>query len=282
MHALDLFKDIVNALVGFYPNNEAREFAFIILHRLFDVSKTGVLSNKMLSVTEADSALVFNYVQRLQCNEPIQYITGESHFLGRKYKVNPHVLIPRGETEELVLLCQNKLSHLHAPTILDICTGSGCIAISMAKLLPQANVIGLDISEKALEVASYNAITNQATVQWLHTDILDATLPFTDMDLIVSNPPYVMDHEKTGMDKNVLDYEPHLALFVPDQNPLLFYRKISSLSAQMLKPGGLLAFEINERKGEQVAELMLHDGFENVAVLKDMNQKDRFVLGYKT
>lgn len=281
MNSLDLFKEIVDALKNLYPINEAREFAFILLEHLFTTSKTQVLANKKVSVSEPDRALLQHYILRLKDQEPIQYITGETYFLGERFEVSPDVLIPRSETEELVLLCQKKLNGISFPTVIDFCTGSGCIAISIKNLVPQSEIIGVDISEKALAMAQRNANLHQAPVVWKHIDVLAEKIVLPVADLIVSNPPYVLDLEKQSMDRNVLDYEPHLALFVPDHDPLLFYQKIVAHSHTLLKPEGWLAFEINERFGTEVADLF-KDAFTSIEVVKDIHGKDRFVIGQKT
>lgn len=280
MYSLDLFKEIVASLKNLHPMNEAREFAFILLEHLFKASKTQILANKQLSVSDDDRALLQHYILRLKDHEPIQYVLGEAYFLGDRFEVNSDVLIPRGETEELVLLCQQKLSEVPSPTFIDFCTGSGCIAISLKKLVSQSEAIGVDISLKALEMAQRNANLLHTQVLWKHMDVLSDHLALPIADLIVSNPPYVLDLEKTSMDKNVLDYEPHLALFVPDHDPLRFYKKISTLSEALLKPNGWLAFEINERYGPEVA-LLLETAFTHIEVIKDLHGKDRFVIGQK-
>jgi len=198
--------------------------------------------------------------------------------LDLRFEVNHSVLIPRPETEELVSLIRSEFAN-QAPQILDIGTGSGCIAISLQKLLPQATVFAIDISAKALLVAESNAKLNNASVSFIETDILNpnkALIP-NSLDVIVSNPPYVTESEKAFMEKNVLDYEPHNALFVPDNDALIFYREIAQLATDKLKKGGKIYFEINEAKSDEVVALLEKLGFIEILVVKDIHGKNRII-----
>lgn len=215
---------------------------------------------------------------RLKKGEPIQYILGKAPFYGHEFLVNSFTLIPRNETEELVhlILKENKSPGLK---VLDIGTGTGCIPISLALEMNQAEVYGLDISEEALEVARKNAKLLHAEVTFLKCNILEELPPIEDLDILVSNPPYIPEKGKAEMHQNVLDFEPGLALFVPDHDPLLFYRVIAEKGRQILKPNGKLYFEINEKYGLEVTDLLRSLGYQELKVLKDLNGKERMVSG---
>lgn len=279
MDSLDLFRKGVDELKDTYVLNESREFAFILIEHLFKLSKTQILANRPLDLNGSDINVFHNYIERLKCHEPIQYITGEAHFLDFTFKVTPDVLIPRGETEELVMHIFEKFKDYKTLKILDLCAGSGCIGISLAKLLPSSSVTCLDISEAALKVAQYNAENIGVHINWLKADVLSDPLHISGYDVVASNPPYVMDAEKTTMSENVLQHEPHLALFVPDNNPLLFYETIAHKSNDLLKPKGYLAFEINSQFGKETASILYKHGFENIEIVRDIHGKDRFVTG---
>ena len=210
-------------------------------------------------------------VRDLKKQKPLQYILGETEFYGMKFKMNEHTLIPRPETEELVgWILKEEFS-----SALDIGTGSGCIAITLAKNT-NAKITAIDVSEDALQVAKENARINEVEINFLQQDILETTsLP--KVDVIVSNPPYVLESEKQKMKTTVLQYEPHLALFTPDKEPLLFYKKIGNLSAKSLNCGGKLFFEINEQYGAEISEMLSKIGFVDIALKKDINDKDRMI-----
>jgi len=256
---------------------EAKNVAFLVLERLNGVTRTDLLTEKELP--ELDIALLEGIITRLNSHEPIQYILEETAFYGRVFKVKPGVLIPRPETEELVdkIIKQNK--GRKKLKIADIGTGSGCIAITLAKELPKSEVFAIDISRPALSVTIANAVLNQANLQIKEYDILGKE-NFTEkeFDLIVSNPPYVKESEKALMHKNVLEYEPSLALFVEDADPLLFYRNILEKGQTMLKKGGKYYFEINESMGPELAELIKNYSCGNISIEKDINGKNRFAI----
>lgn len=217
---------------------------------------------------------------RLHHFEPIQYILGEARFLGRTFYVAPGVLIPRPETEELVELMLKELSPVSR--ILDIGTGSGCIAVSLAKELPEAQVTAWDVSEEALAIAVSNSKALQASVRFEQRDVLTYSPGATESyDVIVSNPPYVIEVEKQEMEQNVLDWEPSLALFVPDADPLRFYRRIAMLGLEMLVPGGKLYFEINRAFGEDTVSMLRELGYRAIRLQKDISHNDRFVIAEK-
>jgi release factor glutamine methyltransferase len=222
-----------------------------------------------------------NLIARLNASEPIQYITGEAFFYGLKFKVSEAVLIPRPETEELVELVLKHSKSFINPTILDIGTGSGCIAVSLAKKHPQAIVSAWDISESALEIANKNAIFNQVDVNFEKVDILNVNQK-QQFDIVVSNPPYIAQSEAIDMRANVLNHEPHLALFVENDNPLVFYKAIAAFCKTNLKSGGRFFVEINETLGKETAEVFQNEGCVAIEIIKDMYGKERFVMGMMT
>lgn len=226
--------------------------------------------------TELDNALLL-----LQKEYPLQYIIGHTEFYGLKIKVNSSTLIPRPETEQLVDWIISSTNKNKEVKIVDIGTGSGCIAISLAKYLPGSKVFALDISAEAIKTAKENALLNKVSVQFDEMDILNSPELNQTFDIIVSNPPYVLESEKEMMKKNVLDYEPATALFVKDTDSLLFYRAIAKLSKEKLNPGGHLFFEINENKGDQTVDLLKKLDFVNIEIKQDYREKDRMIRAQK-
>ena len=273
-----LFNQLVSEITAVYDENEAKSIVYLLLENTLNLSKTDILLDKNIS----QSYDFQDVITRLKTHEPIQYIIGETEFYGRKFKVTPATLIPRQETEELIQLIIDNEQLIKSIAcklnILDIGTGSGCIAISLACELPNSQVYAYDISEEALKIAKENAERNGANIIFEKVDILEPftvhLLPFT---VIVSNPPYVMNAEKLQMEKNVLAYEPHLALFVEDSDPLIFYKAIAEFAAKNLINSGLCVVEINQAFGLETAELFWNQGFRYVEVVKDMFGKDRFV-----
>lgn len=268
-----------------YERQEAKEIVFWLMEFYLDLRKIDILGDKSFEKA-IDWA---NIIERLNTHEPIQHILGETEFYGRRFLVNDSVLIPRPETEELVKYIVDKQKNQFPVTnnplqILDIGTGSGCIAISLAKELPNFKVFAYDISEKALETAKKNAELNKADVTFEKVDILSSQLSIINgrrsaypLSIIVSNPPYVTKQEIDRMQKNVLDFEPHLALFVEDSEPLIFYEAIANFAFNNLTNNGLVAVEINEALGEETADIFRRKGFSEVEIIKDIHQKDRFV-----
>lgn len=248
----------------------------------FDLSKTDLLIKKEVEVSR-DAGLLFNDVlTELKKGKPIQYIIGETDFYGLTFKVNENVLIPRQETEELVdLIIKNHQEK--ELKILDIGTGSGIIPITLKSNLPNATISAIDVSENALIVAKENAQKHKVEVEFIKMDILNQQnwQQLKEFDIIVSNPPYVLQKEKELMHQNVLDFEPHLALFVENENPLLFYKTIVSFAQEKLKEKGYLHFEINEKFGKETADLLNDSGFNQIEIIKDINGKDRIVYGVK-
>jgi len=221
-------------------------------------------------------------VDRLLNDEPLQYIIGETYWHGMTLKVTPDVLIPRPETSELIDMIADRNSGSDL-AVLDLCTGSGCIAVALATVLPFSHVSAMDVSEAALKVAEENSALRKVKVDFRKGDVL-SPLPYDDgeFDIIVSNPPYIAEDEKKDMDKNVLDHEPALALFVPDDDPLKFYKPIAREGLRVAKPGGQLWFEINPRFASELSEMMTAEGWEDVAILLDSNGKKRFAYGKKS
>ncbi len=271
--------NIKESLKGIFPESEIDAYIHWILDHLRGYSRMDIALNKNEILSEEETDKVKEIVKRLQNKEPIQYILGETEFCGLQIKVTPDVLIPRPETEEIVTVIRDETDHASL-RILDIGTGSGCIPLALKKYFPEAQVSACDVSEKALHVARENGMRNKLLVNFFQCDILSkANKNAAVFDVIVSNPPYVRQSEKQWMDDNVLKYEPHLALFVEDEDPLLFYRAILNFSQNHLKKGGRLYLEINENLSEQINDLMLQYDYENVSIRKDLQGKDRMVCG---
>ena len=270
--------NFTTVLQGVYDKEEVHCFFYILCDFFLQYSRFEVSMSQDTVVSAKNITVFEKALLRLKKQEPIQYILGTTEFYGLTFKVNKHTLIPRPETEELV---DWVLSNLHDQDseldILDIGTGSGCIAISLAKNIPTAKVSGLDISEKALEVAQENAVKNQVLVSFCKKDILRTTSLENKYDVMVSNPPYVRQLEKKAMNANVLDYEPGVALFVPNEDPLLFYRKIAQLAMVSLQTRGWLYFEINEYLSKEMDVLLKEIGFANIEIKKDFREVPRMI-----
>ena len=301
-------------LAEIFPQREAEQLMRILLEDLFGIDWNRQLMNPDLRIDEHQHYQLGEAVKRLLLGEPVQYVTGMARFNDLLLKVSPAVLIPRPETEELVhkictssLPCHSPAAHvipaeesarawnlwaagckeesmaavyMDSPSIRiwDIGTGSGCIAIALAKYFPHAEVIAFDVSEEALQIARENAESNGAKVTFVQDDVMNPISDYFNqpVDLAVSNPPYVCDSERAAMEANVLDWEPENALFVPDDDPLRFYRQILSLAQNQLNPNGQVWFEINERMGEEMLSLCHEIGFSNAEVLEDFAGKQRF------
>jgi release factor glutamine methyltransferase len=269
-----------SSLEGKYPTEEVISFFNWLCESYLFLKRAEIPLELKRSLTEEEQSLFDNALCQLEKDVPIQYILGETEFYGLKFRLTPDVLIPRPETEELV----DWIIKETAPgkiSILDIGTGSGCIAINLAKHFPDAKVFAIDISSKALAVAEENARLNQVQVDFFQVDVLNDAIPDKLWDVIVSNPPYVRNSEKEKMQANVLDYEPHTALFVTDEEPLLFYRKIAEISKTHLVPNGSLYFEINEAYGMEVIKLLEALAYNKVKLKKDFFGKDRMVSAVK-
>lgn len=267
---------IKQTLHGYYPDSESVSMAKLLLTQVFGLSVLELYAGKDNSFSADEQKRLDDILIRLQKYEPIQYIIGTEDFYGLTFEVDPNVLIPRPETEELVawIVQENEDRQVR---VLDIGTGSGCIAISLAKNLEKAAVTSWDVSAGALQVAARNCRRNEVEVNLVQKDILKVNPAGEQFDVIVSNPPYITEKEKTDMDANVLDWEPGLALFVPDDTPLLFYRKIAELGREMLAPDGKLYFEINREYGRQTVDMLKALGYKHIELKKDISQNDRMI-----
>lgn len=271
---------IRSRLQPYYTAEEVSALSRIVCCDLLGQAPTDYYLGKDIVLSSKKEQELEDILQRLSRFEPLQYIEGRTLFLGREFWVAPGVLIPRPETEELVELM---LKEIPADArILDVGTGSGCIAISLAKELPDALVTAWDVSSEALSVARANARKLQSNVRFVECDVLACQVDEVGLyDVIVSNPPYVTEAEKADMEPNVLQWEPSLALFVPDDDPLRFYRRIAVLGRDMLVDGGRLYFEINRAYGREMVEMLRTMGYVGVRVEKDLSQNDRFVIAEK-
>lgn len=266
-----------NELTDLYEESELKTMFYILLEHYFNINKIDALLNEEHLFSESELLKVIHAVKDLKKHKPLAYIIGEWEFCGLTIKVDGSTLIPRPETEELVSLIAHE--NPEAKNIIDIGTGSGCIALALKKAIPKSLVYAWDVSEKALEKVKENSILNNIKIEIDLVNILESTdkLLADKVDVIVSNPPYITENESVLMHKNVLEYEPHLALFVANNEPLLFYNAISDFSKNNLNKGGKLYFEINEQYGKDVKDLLVQKGFKNLAIVKDMNEKDRIV-----
>jgi release factor glutamine methyltransferase len=271
------FDYIRHSISHLYPEKEADSLAYLVLEHVTQFSRDKILTNKNTILSEKEHQKIHFIVERLKKEEPLQYILGETFFYDLPFYVNEHTLIPRPETEELVdwVVAENKQSNKN---FLDIGTGSGCIAVSLAKNIPDSRVAALDVSAQALELAKKNAIRNQVEISFLSHDILSKSHSLSgSFDVIVSNPPYVCEKEKPDMRKNVLDFEPHTALFVSNEDPLLFYRSIALFATSYLNKGGALFFEINRAFGTDICSMLDDFGFSNIELRKDLCGNDRMI-----
>ncbi len=318
----DVVRFFRDELKSLYAKEEIETFIAFCFEEYLGLKRADILLNGTSTINESE-LLKFSFaIKNLKQHKPIQYILGKADFYGLKFYVNPHVLIPRPETEELVdlILKENQktssksqetrfknldnsilpshisyltshISHLNSHishltshiSILDIGTGSGCIAVALKKNIPTANIYALDISKEALELAKQNATINNVSIDFFQYDILSPEFPLPDpkikFDIIVSNPPYICNSEKDQMQKNVLDYEPHIALFINDNDPLLFYKTIIDFALKHLKQNGKLYFEINQVFGVETKHLLENKGFKNVLLKKDLNDNNRILQG---
>ena len=312
MNLNEIIKEGTQTLSALYPEREAREMVYAALENILGTTRHTHILEPDHKVSDDDLVRVRDAFSRMASGEPLQYVLEEAWFYGRKFNVSPDVLIPRPETE---ILCRTvidgpygmdiqdvpppargcpslrgrgsciSIPYGHTPRILDLCTGSGCIAWTLALEIPGSDVLAVDISDGALNVADSQDFSEEISAtgarkpQFIKADVL--AQPLTSLgqfDVIVSNPPYVMESEKALMRKNVLDHEPHLALFVSDDDPLLFYRAVAKWALQMLKPGGYGIVEINEALAPETEEIFRGMGFTNVRTIKDLHDRDRFVI----
>lgn len=268
------FHEVLDSI---YVSEEVDSFFYILIDFYFSISRIQLAINSDLEVLKVN--VIFEALDALKQQKPIQYIIGETEFYGLSFNVNAHTLIPRPETEELVdwVITDFKTQNSEF-RILDIGTGTGCIAISLAKNLPNAKVYALDISKEAIEVARQNADLNSIEIEFIEADILNIDPDFDfKFNIIVSNPPYITEQEKQLMKPNVLENEPHLALFVYDKNPLLFYESITQFAINNLSENGQLFFEINEYLGNDMIQLLVKNNFKNIELKQDIYRKDRMI-----
>lgn len=256
-----------------YPREEIDSFFFLTVEHFLDLPRFILAIQPEHSLTKEEGTPLFETLAKLKTNEPIQYILGETEFMGMSFVVNASVLIPRPETEELVRWIVEEVNKSMGETIrmLDIGTGSGCIAVSLAKNLPNARLSALDVSEEALLVAQENAKSHQVEVSFQLADVLDTSLQIDgNFNVMVSNPPYVRELEQQEMKQNVTAFEPHQALYVSDDNPLVFYKSINQLAKRHLTSGGMLFYEINQYLANEMRGLMEEDGFSEIEIRKDI------------
>jgi len=286
----EAYLHLKNKLKEIYDYKEAANISDVVIEKIFHLKKVDRILNKHQIVNTAQENILNDYLQQLMNHKPVQYVLQEAWFAGMKFFVDENVLIPRPETEELVEWivqdagCKIQVAGFEKPihnsplTVLDIGTGSGCIAIALKKKL-HAEVYAIDVSEAALKIASFNAKNNNADINFLQADILQQPLniQLPLFDIIVSNPPYIAQKESAEMDANVVRYEPHIALFVPNENPLLFYNAISNFALHHLKQNGKLFFEIHENSANKIVKLLQQKSFSSTEIKKDLQQKNRMV-----
>lgn len=275
LSAKELHKYIISKIVCVYNHQESSNIAFVLMEYL-GVSKINYVLNDKVVYNEI---VLISFIDKLVNNEPIQYVLGESWFYGRKFKVDENVLIPRPETEELCSLIIEKNQSEKPLKVIDIGTGSGCIPITLKLEKNCWKTSALDISKKAIQIAKENAVSLDADINFIIKDILNDEVNLSSFDVVVSNPPYVLSSEKMQMRSNVLENEPQIALFVEDDNPLLFYKKITELCVK--GKVNQLYFEINEMYGDEIKVMMVSNGFYDVCIKKDFNNKDRIVYGFR-
>lgn len=276
----EIFSDLQKQIRIPEDSSEIRSILYLIVESVLGLSQSDVVADRPVSVSDAQQQKLNEVISRINAHEPVQYVLGFTYFYGRKFNVTPAVLIPRSETEILIEEILKEVDPFSSGTILDIGTGSGCIAITLAKELPAKRVIGIDVSEEALKTASENAKQLEATVEFQKVNALTEKLP-SSLGVLVSNPPYVKDSERSSMKKNVLDYEPHLALFVPDHDPFVFYTMIARKGFIALKDQGKVFVEINERYGVEVSDIFRDTGFSSIRIIKDLQGKNRIVYASK-
>ena len=275
----------ITTLTSIYDESEAKSLAWWSINDVCKISRTSFLASKEKVISEQQEASLQHILEELKTGKPIQYVLGETEFYGLPFKVNPSVLIPRPETEELVdwILIEIRNSDLLNDingNILDIGTGSGCIPIAIKKFLPEFNISALDVSKGAIETAKINAELNQTEIEFIEDDILNPSQLFLlnkQYTIIISNPPYVRESEKTAMHNNVLGHEPHLALFVADEDALIFYSRIADFAKTNLVKGGMLFLEINENLAPKTIDLLEGKGLRNIKLRQDIRGKNRMI-----
>lgn len=282
----NLLSDVVlffkQQLKDLYKEDEIEIFADYVFEEFCNLSRIDRIVKKDLRISESEVILVCNSIKKLQKNMPIQYVVNKAYFYGLPFYVDSSVLIPRPETEELVSWILESVNIAEDVSVLDIGTGSGCIAVSIAKSLPKSEVFAMDISKKALKVAEKNSRIHNTNIRFINGNTLDlSTMPDRKFDIIVSNPPYIKEVEKLQMLPNVLDYEPEIALYVPDENSLIFYKHIAEYAYHNLKESGILFFEINENLSNEVFKILDSYYFTDIQIKVDFRGKKRMVKGVK-
>lgn len=279
------YQNFVIQLQTIYEISEAESIANMVFEEILYIKKQHIFFLDK-QINDAEIEQLNTILNKLLTHEPVQYVLGIADFFGLRFRVNKQVLIPRTETEELVALIIKEVRNLKLQNdavfnILDIGTGSGCIPIALKKNLPFAQVTAMDISTDALEVANENAFLNKTNIEFIEGDILNSqfSIPNSQFSIIISNPPYITQNEKLKMQKNVLHFEPHLALFVSDDNPLLFYNVIADFAKLHLTQNGKLYFEINENFGMEIKIMLENKGYDEVIIVKDLQGKNRVVVG---
>jgi len=268
-------KEFLKSITLLYNKDESSSLYYVLCEEVLSIPKSKLIIAEDMDLTIEKTNQLYNYLDRIKKNEPIQYVLGKTKFCNLIFFVNESVLIPRPETEELVRLILKE--DLDGKEILDIGTGSGCIAISLAKNLPNAKVSALDVSKDAIELSQRNAKENDVNVEFINADILNYKSD-KKHDIIVSNPPYVLESQKKHMSKNVLDYEPELALFVKNDDPLQFYKAILDFAKNSLNKNGKIYFEINDQHKKEIKELISSYGYLNIECKKDLFRKNRFFI----
>jgi len=277
----DVFENYKRMLNGIYDGNEAEALTLLVISEICNLSKAKIKAFPETEILAEQTSKLTDILKELKTGKPVQYILGKTEFYGLPFNVNASVLIPRPETEELVEWALESVSsfELAVGNILDIGTGSGCIAIALKKNLPAFKVSAIDISAEALHTAASNAKLNNVDIQFINDDILNqkSEIEISNFEIIISNPPYVTLHDKTQMHANVTDFEPHTALFVPENDPLIFYKAIADFAKTHLPENGFLFFEINESYGKETVDLLADKDFKNIELRKDMSGRDRMV-----
>lgn len=277
----EIFRELQQQITLKEDVDEILSILYLMIAHELGLSRADIISEKKIDLTGSQQKKLNEVIERINTEEPIQYILGEAHFFGRKFNVTPAVLIPRPETELLIEEALRNINFSKPGNIVDIGSGSGCIAITLAKELPLKKVTGIDVSQDAIKIARRNALQLDAPVDFQQVDVLKG-FPFDNLEMIVSNPPYISTAESKDMKANVLKYEPHLALFVNDHDPLLFYRAIAKKGFAALVRNGKIIVEINERFGKHVGNIFKETGFGNVQIIKDLQNKDRIVIAFKS
>lgn len=277
----EAFQYIRNSLAGIYPDNEINSISYLLLTEVTGLNRTGIILNKNTNISDNQRQQLEEFVKQLQTKRPIQYVLGYTEFYGLRFEVDESVLIPRPETEELVDWVRESIDTTLPLKIMDIGTGSGCIAIALKSVFKNSEVTAVDVSQSALTTASKNASSNSCELTFQQIDILQLNALTQKQNIIVSNPPYIPTKEMIDIEAHVLNFEPHSALFVPDSDPLLFYRKISMLAQEGLFDGGFLFFEIHRDYGQQTVDMLSEIGFKSIVLKKDIAGNDRMIRAVK-